>query len=166
MPRLSYSPEIAHAVLSALRIGCSERDACVGAGLAWRTWSDWKRDVRAGKCTDENVIALVESVPQASAQGRNAIAAKINKLAGKDYRAGAWLLEWHEKRRERAARLALLRAEIELARLKIAAGGVEKHEHAVSAELTAARANLAAVLAGDAGAVDPSGTDGGGSAPR
>jgi hypothetical protein len=127
----AYTPEIAHAVLSALRVGCSERDACAGAGLSWSTWCSWKRSVRKDEGLDERIVELVRAVPQAAAQGRNAIAAKINKLAGKDYRAGAWLLEWHEKRAERKARLALLRAEIELAALKIAAGGVEKHEHAV-----------------------------------
>lgn len=60
----------------------------------------------------------------------------------------------------------LRRAEIELARLRIAAGGVEKHEHAVTVDLTAARADLAAVLAGSAGASDPSGEDGSGSPSR
>ena len=60
----------------------------------------------------------------------------------------------------------LRRAEIELARLRIAAGGVEKHEHAVTVDLGAARADLAAVLAGSAGASDPSGEDGGGSPSR
>lgn len=115
----AYTPEIAHAILSALRIGCSERDACAGAGLPWRTWCTWKRDVRKGEDRGEGINELVRLVPQAAAQGRNAIAAKINKLAGKDYRAGAWLLEWHEKRNERRARLKLLEAEIELARLKI-----------------------------------------------
>lgn len=131
----AYTPEIAHAVLSALRVGCSERDACAGAGLSWRTWCAWKSDVRKGESRDERIVELVRAVPQAAAQGRNAIAAKINKLAGKDYRAGAWLLEWHEKRAERKARLALLRAEIELAALKIAAGGVEKHEHSINASV-------------------------------
>ncbi len=117
----AYSTEIAHALLSALRIGCSERDACLGAGLPWRTWCNWKRDVRADTCRDANIVALVDEVPRAAAQGRNAIAAKINKLAGKDYRAGAWLLEWHEKHAERRARLKLLEAEIKLARLKLEA---------------------------------------------
>lgn len=60
----------------------------------------------------------------------------------------------------------LRRAEIELARLRIAAGGVEKHEHAVTVDLTAARADLAAVLAGSAGASDPGGEDGSGSPSR
>lgn len=136
----AYTPEIAHAILSALRIGCSERDACAGAGLPWRTWCTWKRDVRKGEDRGEGINELVRLVPQAAAQGRNAIAAKINKLAGKDYRAGAWLLEWHEKRNERRARLRLLEAEIELARLKIAAGGVEHHELAIASPELAAQA--------------------------
>ncbi len=131
----AYTPEIAHAILSALRIGCSERDACAGAGLPWRTWCTWKRDVRKGEDRGEGINELVRLVPQAAAQGRNAIAAKINKLAGKDYRAGAWLLEWHEKRNERRARLKLLAAEIELARLKIKAGGVEQHAHSLVASV-------------------------------
>ena len=133
----AYTPEIAHAVLSALRVGCSERDACAGAGLSWSTWCSWKRSVRKDERLDERIVELVRAVPQAAAQGRNAIAAKINKLAGKDYRAGAWLLEWHEKRAERKARLALLRAEIELAALKIAAGGVDQHQHVVTPQAAA-----------------------------
>lgn len=134
--------------LDALSIGSSLREACDYAGLRWRTWCEWKARILADDRFHPGVADLVDEHEQAMERGRAALLAQLRKHSAKDWRAAAYLVDRRDGMTERAIRIATARAklerekaELQLAALKIAAGGVERHEVAVvSPELAAAAA--------------------------
>lgn len=134
--------------LDALSIGSSLREACDYAGIKWSTWSDWRRRVVVeGDRFNEGIAQLVDEHVQAMERGRAALLAQLRKHSAKDWRAAAYLVDRRDGRTERALRIATARArlereqaEIELARLKIAAGGVEQHAVALTVSDAAAAA--------------------------
>ena len=143
--------------LDALSIGSSLREACDYAGLRWRTWCEWKARILADDRFHPGVADLVDEHEQAMERGRAALLAQLRKHSAKDWRAAAYLVDRRDGMTERAIRIATARAklerekaELQLAALKIAAGGIEKHEVTVAA--SDARTALAAALAGSAGA--------------
>lgn len=135
-----YTEALHQALLATIRGGATERVACEASGISWNTWSEWKRRIRKGDRFHDGIAALIDDVPQAVALRDARITAQLKKHAERDYRAAVWLLERDEKRRERTSRLKLLEAEIELARLKIKAGGVERHELSIASPKLAAQA--------------------------
>ena len=66
MPRrFAITPERRDKLLNALRAGALYRDAAGAAGIPWSTWTDWCREVKAERCNDPDVVALVEAAREA-----------------------------------------------------------------------------------------------------
>ena len=143
-----YSPEKHRLMIDALHTGATVREAVAYAGVEWQTWCKWRSRVLSGDKFNAGVVALVGEYEQAAARGTAALLAQIKQHAAEDFRAAAFLITRRDEMPERRLRrdkvraeIALKRKEIELAELKIAAGGVERHEVAVvSPELAAAAA--------------------------
>lgn len=168
-----YTSEKHRLFIDALSIGSSLREACDYAGIKWRTWCSWKQRVLTeGDQFHPDVVTLVEEHEQAMERGRAALLAQLRQHSKKEWRAAAYLVDRRDEARERALRVKTARvrldkerAELELARLKIAAGGVEKHE--VTVAVSDARTALAAALAGGVGeTVSAAASDGAGDAER
>lgn len=147
--KAEYTTDKHKLFLDALSIGSSLREACDYAGIKWSTWSDWRRRVVVeGDRFNDGIARLVDEHVQAMERGRAALLAQLRKHSAKDWRAAAYLVDRRDGMTERAIRIATARAklerekaELQLAALKIAAGGVERHEVAVvSPELAAAAA--------------------------
>lgn len=157
--------------IDALSIGSSLREACDYAGIKWRTWCSWKQRVLTeGDQFHPGVVTLVEEHEQAMERGRAALLAQLRQHSKKEWRAAAYLVDRRDEARERAIRVKTARvrldkerAELELARLKIAAGGVDQHQHIVTPQ---AAAQLAREVFGSPSALErktddpgPSGDD-------
>jgi len=146
--KTEYTVEKHKLFIDALSIGSSLREACDYAGLSWRTWCEWRQRVAADDRFHAGVASLVDEHEQAMERGRAALLAQLRQHAKKDWRAAAFLVGRRDDQQERRLRVAAARvrldrekAELQLAALKIAAGGVERHEVAgVSPELAAAAA--------------------------
>lgn len=113
-------PAMRAAVLQALGAGSTYRDAAQAAGIPWRTWCDWTRVVRDGRCSDPDVESLVTEARSTYAKATNAITAQVRLASAKDWRAAAFLLDHrrgnpkarHDTRRARfEAEIAKHRAE-------------------------------------------------------
>ena len=121
MPRrFAITPERRDKLLNALRAGALYRDAAGAAGIPWSTWTDWCREVKAERCNDPDVVALVEAAREAYAATNVGLAASVAKASQKDWRAAAWLAEHrqgdpkarHDEKRARwEAEVAKRRAE-------------------------------------------------------
>lgn len=121
MPRrFAITPERRDKLLNALRAGALYRDAAGAAGIPWSTWTDWCREVKAERCNDPDVVALVEAAREAYAATNVGLAASVAKASRKDWRAAAWLAEHrqgdpkarHDEKRARwEAEVAKRRAE-------------------------------------------------------
>lgn len=118
-------------VCDALRAGNSLRTAVAYAGIEWVTWCKWRRRVKSGDRFHDGVAALVDEYERAMAEGTAALVAQINLHAKEDFRAAQFLVERRDEHAEREERVKKLRAERKLAELRLAQGGVEKHEHTV-----------------------------------
>ena len=143
-----YTSEKHRLFIDALSIGSSLREACDYANIKWRTWCSWKQRV----LTEDDqfhpgVTALVEEHEQAMERGRAALLAQLRQHSKKEWRAAAYLVDRRDEAQERALRVKIARvqldkekAELELARLKIKAGGVERHELSIASPELAAQA--------------------------
>lgn len=156
--------------LDALSIGSSLREACDYAGLHWRTWCEWKARILADDRFHPGVADLVDEHEQAMERGRAALLAQLRKHSAKDWRAAAYLVDRRDGMTERAIRIATARAklerekaELQLVALKIAAGGVDQHQHVVTPQ---AAAQLAREVFGSPSALERKTDDPGPSGDR
>jgi hypothetical protein len=140
--KTEYTVEKHKLFIDALSIGSSLREACDYAGLSWRTWCEWRQRVAADDRFHAGVASLVDEHEQAMERGRAALLAQLRQHAKKDWRAAAFLVGRRDEQQERRLRVAAARvrldrekAELQLAALKIAAGGIEKHEHSLTASV-------------------------------
>lgn len=142
--KTEYTVEKHKLFIDALSIGSSLREACDYAGLSWRTWCEWRQRVAADDRFHAGVASLVDEHEQAMERGRAALLAQLRQHAKKDWRAAAFLVGRRDDQQERRLRVAAARvrldrekAELQLAALKIAAGGVDQHQHVVTPQAAA-----------------------------
>jgi hypothetical protein len=89
----AFRDEMRATLLGALSHGSTYRSACGAAGIAWSTWMDWSRKVRAGTCDDPDVEALVIDARKAFEAANVALATSIHVATADDWKAAAWLLQ-------------------------------------------------------------------------
>jgi hypothetical protein len=78
-----YTPETIKAIIDVIRVGGSDTDACLMAGVSQETFYTWMK----------TKLEFSEQVTGARAQGKIERIARIRKHGAKDWRADAWYLE-------------------------------------------------------------------------
>lgn len=130
MPRrFAITPERRDKLLNALRAGALYRDAAEAAGIPWSTWTDWCRAVKAGECSDADVVALVDAAREAYATTNVGLAATVAKASQKDWRAAAWLAEHRQGAPKAAADARRAQHEATIARKRADGTHVETVRH-------------------------------------
>ena len=86
------TPETEMRILSAVRCGASNVVACEAAGIAKSTLSSWLSQAKK-EDAPEALTSFAEKLERARAEGVVARLAMIQKSAGVDWRAAAWMLE-------------------------------------------------------------------------
>lgn len=116
-------------LLNALRAGALYRDAAESAGIPWSTWTDWCREVKAERCNDPDVVALVEAAREAYATTNVGLAASVAKASQKDWRAAAWLAEHRQGAPKQAAEARRAQHEATIAKNRAEGTHVETVRH-------------------------------------
>lgn len=130
MPRrFAITPERRDKLLNALRAGALYRDAAGAAGIPWSTWTDWCREVKAERCNDPDVVALVEAARVAYATTNVGLAASVAKASQKDWRAAAWLAEHRQGAPKAAADARRAQHEATIAKNRAEGTHVETVRH-------------------------------------
>ena len=158
MPRpLTFTPEIAAAILGARRVGAPLRQCAEAAGVPWRTFCDWLRKGREG---DPLFDAFATDVDAASAKVDAVLYARVMKGTEKDARLALDVIKYREASKIRAAELRLAKARGTVEEKRAEGTHVDRVEHATKDPLDEIRSRLArraaALGAGsDAGGADP-----------
>lgn len=128
-PRHAITREKRDRMLVALRGGALYRDAAEAAGIPWSTWTDWCRAVKAGECSDADVVALVDAAREAYATTNVGLAATVAKASQKDWRAAAWLAEHRQGAPKAAADARRAQHEATIAKNRASGTHVETVRH-------------------------------------
>ncbi len=130
MPRrFAITPDRRDKLLNALRAGALYRDAAEAAGIPWSTWTDWVRNVKAGECNDDDVVALVAAAREAYAATNVGLTASVANASQKDWRAAAWLAEHRQGALKAAADARRAQHEATIAKNRAAGTHVETVRH-------------------------------------
>jgi hypothetical protein len=81
------TPEVQDAICNAIRHGATYQAASEAAGVAYDTFNEWRKDIRA------KYVKFSEAVRRANADAMLDLIAKVEAAGEKDWRASAWILE-------------------------------------------------------------------------
>lgn len=141
-----FTEEIANQIVGARRCGCALRTAAKAAGVAWQTFIQWRRYGRAVNRQDptarpgwEKFAKFAADLDAADARYERSLHESVSLASIHDGRLALDMLKRREgwRHRRELERLELLKhqKEIELLNMKIAAGGVDQHQHTVNARV-------------------------------
>ena len=85
------TPDTEARILNAIRCGAPNKVACAAAGIGERTLYQWLE--KSKELPDSEYAQFAQSLTRARQEGIAARLAIIQKAAGQDWRAAAWLLE-------------------------------------------------------------------------
>lgn len=90
----NYTEEVKDLIVSAIRKGAKNKDACLMAGVAESTYYEWLREKERDGSDNKNYKSdLAEAIKKAEAERRTAMANRILIASDTSWQAAAWYLE-------------------------------------------------------------------------